>query len=109
MLARWRVPPPLPLVYWNHRVGVKMRSNPRGICGQNLDVKELSGRNRGRKLPGRDDAVSARTVTASVMIGDCDFEVKVARHKGAVEKNVAASIQQLCELRGVFGLGSLSR
>ena len=48
---------------------------------------------------------SLRTVMASVMIADCEFEVKVGRHKGVVEERMwAASIRRLCELRGVFGL-----
>jgi hypothetical protein len=52
---------PSPSVYWNHRVSVKIRINLWSsiTCGQNLDVKELTGRNLDDEDPKRDSAVSA--------------------------------------------------
>lgn len=53
---------PLPPVYWDHCLSAKIRINLWSTitCGQNLDVKELAGRNLGGAGPKRDDAVSVR-------------------------------------------------
>src|ERR1700756_5290450 len=54
-----RYPSPPPPIYWNHRVSGKMQFDLWGsiTCGQNLDVKELTGRIPDEGSPKRDDAM----------------------------------------------------
>ena len=80
LVPTWRYTP-LPLIYWNHRISAKMATDLIGSlsCGQNLDVKELSGWfvETGWLVP---------TVTASTMIADLTCGRKVRCHRQAVKK-----------------------